>query len=146
MAHDLRGLLRSLQRVPDHAVGRRAHGATWCGKPVLAAGHRGAAQVRRCRWDSVGSYQSDAGFGPAAILGKALLFNAPEQSGRMGRSVDYRADLYALGACMYWALSGRAPFAESQPLARLQALLTRAPERLDAIHLGVPAAVSAVVM
>ncbi len=42
-----------------------------------------------------------------AVVG-TVLYMAPEQC--RGAALDYRADLYALGAVMYWAFAGRAPF------------------------------------
>ncbi|HEX4511610.1 MAG TPA: AAA family ATPase, partial [Burkholderiaceae bacterium] len=69
-------------------------------------------------------------FRPASVTAQALPYAAPEQTGRMGRVVDYRADYHALGAVLYWALSGRAPFGDAEPLALLHALLTTVPESL----------------
>ncbi len=42
-----------------------------------------------------------------AVVG-TVLYMSPEQC--RGAALDYRADLYALGAVMYWAFAGRAPF------------------------------------
>ena len=69
----------------------------------------------------------DPAFVHPARLGHGLAFSAPEQTGRLGVAVDYRADLYGLGAVLYWALTGAPPFAEEEPLAMLHALLTRLP-------------------
>ena len=44
------------------------------------------------------------------VLGTAS-YMAPEQTGRMNRSIDSRSDLYALGATAFFAFSGRFPFA-----------------------------------
>jgi serine/threonine protein kinase len=41
-----------------------------------------------------------------------LAYLAPEQTGRMGRPVDQRADLYALGATLYALATGRPPFGD----------------------------------
>jgi serine/threonine protein kinase len=41
----------------------------------------------------------------------ALSYLAPEQTGRTGRPVDWRADLYALGATLYELATGSPPFA-----------------------------------
>jgi signal transduction histidine kinase/DNA-binding response OmpR family regulator/HPt (histidine-containing phosphotransfer) domain-containing protein len=72
-----------------------------------------------------------------------LPFSAPEQTGRMARSVDYRADYYALGAVGYWLLTGQAPLVESDPLALLHALLTRAPVPARTLNAALAPAVSA---
>ncbi|MES1265008.1 MAG: hypothetical protein ABUU24_05065, partial [Variovorax sp.] len=66
-------------------------------------------------------------FRQAAMVGPAAPFVAPEQTGRLDRVLDYRADYYALGAVLYWMLAGRPPFPETEPLALLHALLTRVP-------------------
>src|SRR5260221_9861196 len=40
---------------------------------------------------------------------------APEQTGRMNRSIDSRSDLYALGVTLYEMLTGNLPFTASDP-------------------------------
>ena len=40
-----------------------------------------------------------------------LPYMSPEQTGRMNRSVDYRADLYALGVILFELFTGALPFA-----------------------------------
>lgn len=46
----------------------------------------------------------------ARLLQGTLRYIAPEQTGRLNRSVTRRADLYALGATFYEMLTGRPPF------------------------------------
>ena len=53
---------------------------------------------------------------PTEIVG-TLAYLAPEATGRTGRSVDQRADLYALGATLYELATGRPPFGSGDPLA-----------------------------
>ncbi|MFL6604894.1 MAG: AAA family ATPase [Steroidobacteraceae bacterium] len=50
------------------------------------------------------------------ILSGTLPYMAPEQTGRMNRSIDARSDLYSLGVTFYRLLTGRLPFAASDAL------------------------------
>src|SRR3954469_1200707 len=52
---------------------------------------------------------------------------APEQTGRTGRTVDHRADLYALGATLYEVATGNAPFGAGDPLRLIHDHLARVP-------------------
>ena len=49
-------------------------------------------------------------FTPAGEIVGTLAYLAPEQTGRTGRPVDERADLYALGATLYELATGAPPF------------------------------------
>lgn len=66
-----------------------------------------------------------------------ILYMAPEQASDT-RSVDHRADIYALGATLYRLLAGKAPFSSvrhKSPAKTLLALTTQpAPSLLDARH------------
>ena len=46
---------------------------------------------------------------PDEIAG-TLAYMAPEQTGRMNRSIDARSDLYSLGITFYEMLTGTLPF------------------------------------
>src|SRR5216684_3285120 len=52
----------------------------------------------------------------AIPLAGTLAYMAPEQTGRMNRSVDSRSDLYALGVTLYEMLTGTLPFAAADPM------------------------------
>jgi hypothetical protein len=82
-----------------------------------------------------------------AISG-TLAYMAPEQTGRMNRAPDARADLYALGATLYQMLTGALPFEATDPLELIHAHIARAPvpphER--APERGLPEALSAIVL
>ena len=77
-----------------------------------------------------------------------LAYMAPEQTGRMNRAPDARADLYALGATLYQMLTGVLPFEATDALELIHAHIARAPvpphER--APERSIPEAVSAIVL
>src|SRR6266850_7681822 len=52
---------------------------------------------------------------PESIAG-TLAYMAPEQTGRMNRSIDSRSDLYSLGVMLYQMLTGTLPFTASDPM------------------------------
>jgi TolB-like protein/tetratricopeptide (TPR) repeat protein len=72
-------------------------------------------------------------------------YMAPEQAAGSAQ-VDYRADIYALGAVAYELLTGRPPFVGLTPEATLAAHVTQTPDPLSRHRAAVPGAVSAVVM
>ncbi len=82
---------------------------------------------------------------PVSVQG-TFAYMAPEQTGRMNRPVDQRADLYALGVTLYALLTGRLPFEATDPLELVHAHIAKsaaAPETLDE---RVPGSVSALVL
>jgi serine/threonine protein kinase len=70
-------------------------------------------------------------------------YMAPEQA--RGDRVDARADVYALGAILYRALTGRKPFQGLDPMAVLTAVLTEEPPRPSTIESGIPLALELIV-
>jgi predicted ATPase/signal transduction histidine kinase len=52
---------------------------------------------------------------PESIAG-TFAYIAPEQTGRMNRSIDARSDLYSLGITLYEMLTGVMPFTASDPM------------------------------
>ena len=50
------------------------------------------------------------------ILEGTLAYISPEQTGRMNRGIDYRTDFYSLGVTLFELLTGKLPFAASDPM------------------------------
>jgi signal transduction histidine kinase len=75
-----------------------------------------------------------------------LAYLAPEQTGRTGRSVDQRADLYAMGATLYELATGEPPFGFGDPLQLTHDHLARVPVPPAEVNPAVPAALSEIVM
>jgi PAS domain S-box-containing protein len=82
---------------------------------------------------------------PAEVVAGTLAYMAPEQTGRMNRSIDSRSDLYAYGVTLYEMLTGALPFTASDPMEWIHCHIARpaAPptERVDEI----PPAISAII-
>ncbi len=78
---------------------------------------------------------------PGVVLG-TIGYMAPEQA-RDPHSVDSRADLFSLGATLYWALTGRDPYPESgNPIQDLHRRFTTTPQPVRRVRPEVPAEVS----
>ena len=75
-----------------------------------------------------------------------LAYLAPEQTGRTGRSVDQRADLYALGATLYELATGAPPFGSGDPLRLTHDHLARVPVPPAQVNPAVPGPLSEIIM
>ena len=71
---------------------------------------------------------------------------APEQTGRMNRSIDSRSDLYALGVTLYEALTGSLPFTASEPMEWVHCHIAIPPVSLAERSKDVSAPVAAIIM
>jgi diguanylate cyclase (GGDEF)-like protein/PAS domain S-box-containing protein len=82
---------------------------------------------------------------PLQALEGDLAYIAPEQTGRMARGVDYRADFYALGATLFEALCGEAPYQFADASEAVHAHLARRVPDAHTLRPQVPPALSAIV-
>ena len=82
---------------------------------------------------------------PETITG-SLAYMAPEQTGRMNRSMDSRSDLYSLGVTLYEILTGTLPFAASDPIDWVHCHIARQPAPPEKRRREVPSALSAPVL
>ena len=64
---------------------------------------------------------------PPEFIAGTLAYMAPEQTGRMNRSIDSRSDLYALGVTFYQMLTGTLPFTASDPMEWVHCHIARKP-------------------
>jgi PAS domain S-box-containing protein len=83
---------------------------------------------------------------PPELISGTLAYMAPEQTGRMNRSVDARSDLYTMGVTLYRMFTRNLPFSASEPMEWVHCQIARRPVPPAERAPGVPAALSAVVM
>lgn len=60
-----------------------------------------------------------------AGMAGTLAYIAPEQTGRMNRSVDFRSDFYALGVTLYEIFTGKLPFKNGDPVELVHAHIAK---------------------
>src|SRR4029077_7533706 len=83
---------------------------------------------------------------PPENISGTLPYMAPEQTGRMNRSIDSRSDLYSLGVTLYEVLIGSLPFTASDPMEWVYCHVARQPVSPGETQKNVPGAVSAIIM
>jgi serine/threonine protein kinase len=82
---------------------------------------------------------------PEMIAG-TLAYMAPEQTGRMNRSIDSRSDLYSLGVTFYQTLTGCLPFTASDPIEWVHCHIAKQPSNPSERRPEVPESISAIVL
>jgi len=83
---------------------------------------------------------------PPETIAGTLAYMAPEQTGRMNRSIDSRSDLYSMGVSFYELLTARLPFTAADPIELIHCHIAREPAPPGELASGVPASLSMIVM
>jgi PAS domain S-box-containing protein len=84
--------------------------------------------------------------GPPEFVAGTLAYMAPEQTGRMNRSIDSRSDLYALGVTLYEMLTGSLPFTASDPMEWVHCHIARVPVAPSRRRGEIPEQLSAIIL
>ena len=74
------------------------------------------------------------------------MYAAPEQVSRSFGEVDWRTDIYQLGAVLYEMLTGRPPFPEEDPARLIGLIVEGAVEPPSSVNPRVPEGVEKVVL
>jgi serine/threonine protein kinase len=82
---------------------------------------------------------------PEAFAG-TLAYMAPEQTGRMNRSIDSRSDLYSFGVTLYEMLTGVLPFSATDAMEWIHCHVAREPLPPDERVKHLPGPLAAIVM
>jgi PAS domain S-box-containing protein len=82
---------------------------------------------------------------PPEFIAGTLAYMAPEQTGRMNRSIDSRSDLYALGVTLYEMLTGTLPFTASDPMEWVHCHIAKQPPPPAERRKDVPRSVSGII-
>ncbi|HEY8017672.1 MAG TPA: AAA family ATPase, partial [Dongiaceae bacterium] len=83
---------------------------------------------------------------PLEVIAGTFAYMAPEQTGRMNRSIDARSDLYSLGVTLYEMATGTLPFTAADPMEWVHCHIARQPMPPDERVGGIPAPVAGIIM
>jgi histidine kinase len=78
-------------------------------------------------------------------LSGSLPYIAPEQTGRMNRAVDYRADFYSLGVLLYEITTGQRPFHANDAMEMIHCHIARQPEPISVLRPSTPLILQAII-
>jgi len=79
------------------------------------------------------------------VLEGSLPYLAPELTGRIKTDLDYRTDLYTLGATFYHILTGALPFQTSDAMEMIHFHLAKEPTPAHKTHSSIPLPVSEII-
>lgn len=114
-------------------------------KNILVNRNDGRVKITNFRASSLLKEEEPWPIVPRANQG-FLSYISPEQTGRMNRPIDYRADYYSLGVILYELLMGWVPFQEDDPADLLYAHIAQAPIPPHILNRKIPQVVSDIIM
>lgn len=111
---------------------------------ILVKPHSG--QVFLCDFDRTFGLEAGTDAGVLRMWEGTHAYLAPEQTGRISRPIDHRADLYGLGATLYHLLTGTPPVEPGDALSVLHQQLAVMPQPPHEVVAGVPPQLSRIVL
>lgn len=94
-----------------------------------------------CQWRR----HNQGAVSPNMLIG-SLPYLSPEQTGRTGRTIDYRTDFYSLGVTYYEIVSGRLPFATTDTMTMIHDHLASQPTPPEQLNPAVPRMLSRLIL
>ncbi|MBV9820146.1 MAG: protein kinase [Solirubrobacterales bacterium] len=110
---------------------------------ILIASHAGRLHAYLTDFGLAKRVSSQSALTGIGLMVGTIDYMAPEQAGT--RPVDLRADVYALGATLFVALTGQVPYPRDGDLARLVAKIGESPPMVSEVTPGVPTAFDLVI-
>ena len=95
---------------------------------------------------STGLSREQANWHTPDLSQEGLVYIAPEQTGRINRSIDYRSDYYSLGATLYEMMTGRPPFSSGDGMALVHDLIAKQPGVPHQINPQLPEMLSRIIL
>jgi PAS domain S-box-containing protein len=83
---------------------------------------------------------------PPEVVAGTFAYMAPEQTGRMNRSIDARSDLYSFGVTLYEMLTGALPFAAADAMEWIHCHIARLPALPRERVAGIPQPLEQIVL
>jgi PAS domain S-box-containing protein len=83
---------------------------------------------------------------PPEVVAGTFAYMAPEQTGRMNRSIDARSDLYSFGITLYEMLTGTLPFTATDAIEWIHCHIARPPAPPGERVAGIPAPLEQIVL
>ena len=112
---------------------------------ILINTEKGDVKITDFGISAVLTHANDELYNPDVIEG-TLSYMSPEQTGRMNRGVDYRTDIYSLGATFYEMLTGDVPFKSKDPMELIHAHIARQPMPPHLVNAAIPPVLSSIIM